>query len=192
MSKKYVTIYCGSSDHAPEAALAAAREAGRLLAQAGATLITGGGRSGLMGAAAEGALAAGGEVTGIIPGFMVERGWHNTALTRLLTVDGMHQRKALMASMSHGVIALPGGIGTFDELTEIITWRQLGLYSGNIVIGNINGYFRPYLTLLDHAVAEGFMHPAHLELFTVCNTAAEAVAAALAPASKVDLQPKFR
>ncbi len=192
MNKKAVTIYCGSSSAAPQKFLDAAYQAGALLARQETTLITGGGRTGLMGAAATGALEAGGEVMGIIPEFMVELRWHHSGLSELRTVQSMHQRKALMAELSHGVMALPGGIGTFDELTEIITWRQLGLYGGNVVICNIDDYFRPYLDLLQHALKAGFMRPEHLQIFSVADTAEEAVKAALAPLHPVKFTPKFR
>lgn len=192
MNKKAVTIYCGSSSAAPQKFLDAASAAGAELARNNALLITGGGRTGLMGAAASGALGAGGEVMGIIPGFMVEYGWHHPGLTELRTVETMHLRKAMMAELSHGVIALPGGIGTFDELTEIITWRQLGLFKGNVVICNVDDYFRPYLDLLDHACKAGFMRKEHLELFSVTDTAEEAVKTALQPLKPVSFTPKFR
>lgn len=189
--KTYVTIYCGSSSTSPEKYLAAAAAVGRELAGRGATLVTGAGRTGLMGAAADAALAAGGSVTGIIPRFMVERGWNHAGLSELRVVEGMHERKALMAEISHGVIALPGGIGTFDELTEIITWRQLGLFGGNVVIYNVDGYYDPYISLLRHACREHFMREEHLSLFTVAESAATAVDAALAPCSPAVFTPKF-
>lgn len=189
--KQYVTIYCGSSSTAAETYLAAAAATGRELARRGATLITGAGRTGLMGAAADAALAAGGEVMGIIPRFMVERGWNHKSLSELRVVQDMHERKAMMARMSHGVIALPGGIGTFDELTEIITWRQLGLYDGNVVIYNVDGYYDPYLSLLRHALREHFLKEEHMQLFTVAESAATAVDAALAPCQPAVFTPKF-
>ncbi len=189
--KKYVTIYCGSSSTAPEIFLAAAAATGRELARRGATMITGAGRTGLMGAAADAAIAAGGDVTGIIPRFMVERGWNHKNLSELKVVEDMHERKALMARLSHGVIALPGGIGTFDELTEIITWRQLGLFGGNVVIYNVGGYYDPYLSLLRHACREHFLKEEHLSLFTVAESASTAVEAALASCSPAVFTPKF-
>ena len=192
MMKKAVTIYCGSSSAAPQKYLDAAYEAGATLAREEAVLITGGGRTGLMGASASGALAHGGRVMGIIPDFMVELGWHHPGLSELRKGQSMHQRKALMAELSHGVIAMPGGIGTFDELTEIITWRQLGLFGGNVVICNIDNYFQPYLELLQHACNEGFMRPEHLDLFRVASSPQEAVQMALAPLEPVKFTPKFR
>ena len=116
-----ITIYCGSSANLAPEFIEAASALGRRIAAAGATLVYGAGRTGLMGAAADAALAAGGKVTGIIPGFMVERGWHHKGLTDLVVTDTMHTRKEKMAATATGIIALPGGIGTFEELTEAIT-----------------------------------------------------------------------
>ena len=187
----YITVYCGSSATSPDKYLAAAAATGCELARRGATPVTGAGRTGLMGAAADAALAAGGAVTGIIPEFMVRRGWNHAGLTELRVVESMHERKAMMAGISHGVIALPGGIGTFDELTEIITWRQLGLFAGNVVIYNVDGYYDPYISLLRHACREHFLKDEHLALFTVAESAADAVEAALAPCSPAVFTPKF-
>lgn len=106
-------------------------------------------------------LAAGGTVTGIIPHFMVEQGWHHKGLTRLIETKDMHERKQLMADMSDGVIALPGGCGTLEELLEIITWKQLGLYLKPIVILNINHFYDPLLEMLQQAIDQHFMRQEH-------------------------------
>lgn len=189
--KKAITVYCASSPAIDEEYFEAARELGRRIALSGACLVTGAGNMGLMGAVNDAAIAAGGETVGVIPEFMVSRGWHHDGLSRLIVTKDMHERKSLMASLAHGVIALPGGIGTFEELCEIITWRQLGLYSGNIVIYNVRGYYDPLLNMLDHAISEGFMRPDHNSIYQVVNNAEEAVAAALAPVGHREFSAKF-
>lgn len=177
--KKTVTIYGASSADIDPRYCDAGRETGRLLAGAGQTLICGGGRYGLMGAAIEGAAAEGGEIIGVLPRFMDERGWDNPALTRKVVTDGMHSRKEWMLTNSDAVIATPGGVGTFDELIEAITWRKLNLWQGNIVILNTLGYFDPLIEMLERSVEQRFMNPDHRQLWTVADTPAQAVAAAL-------------
>ena len=129
-----VCVYCASSTKIDSVYFDAARELGALLGQRQIRLINGAGNMGLMSAVSDAALRAGGEVTGVIPHFMVEQGWHHTGLTQLVEVESMHQRKKTMADLSDAVIALPGGCGTLEELLEIITWKQLGLYLNPIVI----------------------------------------------------------
>ena len=189
MSKE-ITVYCGSSSTLAPVFTRAAQALGQEIARSGAKLVTGAGRTGLMGAAADAALAAGGSVKGIIPQFMVDRDWHHKDLSELIVTPDMHVRKQLMAQ-SHACIALPGGIGTFEELCEIITWRQLGLFKGNIVIFNADDYYSPLLEMFGKAVATGFMRPDHLKLFAVASTAAEAVELALAPHSSTSFSAKF-
>lgn len=188
--KPAIAVYCSSSSRLSEIYLEAARKTGSLLAQAGADIVTGGGNMGLMKAVADGALAKGGTVRGIIPGFMIERGWHDDRI-ELVEVAGMHERKAMMADAAWGAIALPGGIGTFDELCEIMTWRQLGLYKGNVVIANINNYYAPFLSMLENALQQKFMNPEHVDIFKIASTPAEAVENALAPHSGIEFKPKF-
>ena len=130
---------------------------------------------GLMAACADAALEAGGEVTGVIPRFMVEQGWCHKGLTELIETADMHERKEVMARLSDGTVALPGGVGTLEELLEIITWKQLGLYDKPVVILNTHGYFDPLLAMLRRAVDERFMRPQHAGLWTVASTPAEAV-----------------
>lgn len=115
------------------------------------------------------------EVTGVIPRFMVEQGWHHTGLTRLVEVESMHERKKMMADLSDAVIALPGGCGTLEELLEIITWKQLGLYLNPVVILNVKGYFDPLLAMLQRAVEENFMRTQHGSIWHVAKTVREAV-----------------
>jgi uncharacterized protein (TIGR00730 family) len=128
-----------------------------------------------MAAVADATLAAGGEVTGVIPRFMIEQGWHHTGLTKLVEVENMHERKQLMADLSDAVIALPGGCGTLEELLEVITWKQLGLYLNPIVILNINGFFDPLLEMLEKAIDENFMRRQHGDIWKVAQTPEEAV-----------------
>lgn len=170
-----VCVYCASSTQIDPAYAEAARQLGTLLGRQHICLINGAGNMGLMAATADAALAAGGEAIGVIPRFMVEQGWHHTGLTRLIEVDSMHERKQLMASLSDAVIALPGGCGTLEELLEIITWKQLGLYLNPIVVLNIKGYFDPQLAMLAKAVDEHFMRPQHGAIWHVARTPEEAV-----------------
>lgn len=170
-----VCVYSASSTKIAPIYFHAAQELGRLLAQHHIRLINGAGGIGLMGAIADAVLAEGGKVTGIIPHFMVEQGWEHKGLTDLIEVDNMHERKQMMADMSNAIIALPGGCGTLEELLEIITWKQLGIYLNPIVILNTNGYFNPLLTMLQHAMEENFMRPQHGSIWSIANTPQEAI-----------------
>ena len=170
-----VCVYCASSTQIDDKYFRAAEELGTLIAQKGLRLITGAGRMGLMNTVEEAALAAGGKVTGIIPTFMVKEGWHHTGLTELIETASMHERKQMMADLSNGVIALPGGCGTFEELLEIITWKQLGLYLNPIIILNIDGYYDHLLAQLARAVEDNFMRSVHADIWQVATTPQEAV-----------------
>lgn len=170
-----VCVYSASSTQIATEYVETARELGCLLAGQGINIINGAGCIGLMAAVSDAALAAGGTVTGVIPRFMVEEGWHHTGLTRLVETDTMHERKRTMADLSDGVIALPGGCGTLEELLEIITWKQLGLYLNPIVILNVNGFYDPLLAMLQKAVDEHFMRPEHAAIWGVASTPAEAL-----------------
>lgn len=170
-----VCVYSASSTKIDSVYFDAARELGTLLGQRHIRLVNGAGNMGLMSAVTDAALAAGGEVTGVIPRFMVEQGWHHTGLTELVEVESMHERKKLMADLSDAVIALPGGCGTLEELLEIITWKQLGLYLNPIVILNVKGYFDPLLDMLRRAVDENFMRVQHGAIWQVAETVSEAV-----------------
>ena len=172
---KNVCVYSASSTKIASAYFEAATQLGRLLAVKGINLINGAGSIGLMAAASDAALAAGGTVTGVIPRFMVEQGWHHTGLTRLIETETMHERKQLMAQMADAVIALPGGCGTMEELLEIITWKQLGLYLNPIIILNVDGFYNPLLTMLHQAVEQQFMRPEHASIWRVASTPEEAV-----------------
>ena len=172
---KSVCVYCASSTKIDEAYFKAAEQLGKLLAEKNICVINGAGCQGLMAAVSNSALEAGGKVTGVIPRFMVEQGWNHTGLTQTIETDTMHERKSLMAEMSDAVITLPGGCGTLEELMEIITWKQLGLYLKPIVVLNVNGYFTPLLNMLEKAIEENFMRPEHQKLWEVANTPEEAV-----------------
>ena len=172
---KNVCVYSASSTKIAPVYFAVAEELGRLLASRGINLINGAGSIGLMGATSNAALAAGGSVTGVIPRFMVEQNWHHNGLTQLVETETMHERKQLMAELSDGVIALPGGCGTMEELLEIITWKQLGLYLKPIIILNIEGFYNPLLEMLQHAIDERFMRPEHGNIWQVAISAQEAI-----------------
>src|SRR5438270_8789534 len=161
---KRLCVFCGSSSGRPSLYGEAARELGRALAARGLGLVYGAGHVGLMGVIADAALAAGAPVIGVIPRAMVEKELAHAGLTGLHIVDTMHQRKALMAELSDAFAALPGVLGTADELFEILTWAQLGLHSKPIGILNVGGYFDPLLMWLDRAVKEGFLKATHRRL----------------------------
>lgn len=170
-----VCVYCASSTQIDDKYFQTAEQLGALIAQNGLRLITGAGNLGLMNTIEEAALAAGGKVTGVIPTFMVREGWHHTGLTELIETPSMHERKQTMANLSDGVIALPGGCGTMEELLEIITWKQLGLYLNPIVVLNVDGYYNSLLAQLSKAVEENFMRDIHADIWTVATTPEEAI-----------------
>ena len=170
-----VCTYCASSTKIAPCYFQAAEELGRLLAQEKIQIINGAGNIGLMAAISDAALQAGGKVTGVIPHFMIEQGWNHTGLTQTIAVENMHERKQTMADLSDAVIALPGGCGTLEELLEIITWKQLGLYLNPIVILNTNHFFDPLLNMLHKAIAENFMRNQHGKIWLVADEPAEAI-----------------
>lgn len=173
--KGSVCVFCASSANIDQRYLADARELGGLLAQGGWRCVNGGGAVGLMGAVTDGTLNAGGEVMGVIPKFMVDNGWCYDRLQDVVVTADMHQRKQMMSDMADAVIALPGGVGTLEELLETLTWRQLGLVQVPVIILNTLGYYDPLLAMLRHAIDEGFMKPSHGQLWRVAATPAEAV-----------------
>ena len=172
---KSICIYCASSTRISPIYFEVAEKLGRLLALNQINLVNGAGSVGLMAEVSNAALKAGGTVTGIIPRFMVENGWHHQELTHLVVTESMHERKQLMADMSDGVIALPRGCGTMEELLEIITWKQLGLYLKPIVILNVDGYYNLLLEMLKNAVDQNFMRQEHQNIWQVAETAEEAI-----------------
>ena len=185
-----VCVFCASSANIDVRYLEAARELGTLLAQGGWRCVNGGGAVGLMGAITDGALDAGGEVTGVIPKFMVDKGWCYDRLEDVIVTADMHQRKQMMSDMADAVIALPGGVGTLEELLETLTWRQLGLVKKPVIILNTLGYYDPLLSMLQYAIDEGFMKPSHNQLWTVAATPQEAIDR-LADDSTVELESKY-
>jgi len=159
-----ICVFCGSSPGADPRFLEAAREMGRTLAGRGLGLVYGGGSVGLMGAVADAALAAGAEVVGVIPQVLQIRELAHTRLTRLHVVGSMHERKALMAELSDGFVALPGGMGTLEELSEVLTWAQLGLHARPCGLLDVAGYYAPLIAFFDRAVEAGFLRREHRRL----------------------------
>ena len=156
-----VCVFCGSSPGATPVFAAQARRLGAAVAAQGLGLVYGGASVGLMGELADAALAAGAEVTGVIPQALVDMEVAHRGLTDLRIVASMHERKAVMADLADAFIALPGGLGTLDELAEILTWAQLGLHAKPIGLLDVDGYFAPLLEFLDAAVRARFLQPAH-------------------------------
>jgi len=161
---KAVTVFCGSSPGARTAYADAAAALGRELAARGVRLVYGGAAVGLMGVLADAALEAGGEVVGVIPQHLVDHEVAHPGLTELHVTASMHERKAMMADLADGFLALPGGLGTLEELAEILTWSQLGLQSKPFGLLDVAGFFDPLLDFLDHTVTEGFVSAAHRSL----------------------------
>ena len=160
-----ICVYCGSSPGRDEAYLEAGRLLGRSIAESGLRLVYGGGTRGIMGAVSDGALKAGGNVTGIIPHFLLDKEATQAALGRLdelIVTQDMHERKHTMFEKSDAFVALPGGIGTLEEIVEIMTWAQLGHHRKPILFANVQRFWDPMLALLDHMRGEGFVHTAQL------------------------------
>lgn len=174
---KNLAVYAASSNQVNSDCFSAARRLGEILAENDVRLIYGAGKVGLMGAIADGVLAAGGKVTGVIPQFMVDAGWCHTGLKDLIITESMHERKATICDMADAMIALPGGIGTFEELLECLTWKQLGLHTKPIVILNIGGYYGNLLRCLDQMVDEHFMRELHKDMYMVVDSPEEVLSA---------------
>lgn len=170
-----ICVYSASSGQVDSSYVEAAGELGRLMAMRGHELINGAGRTGLMGAVTDSMMACGGHTIGVIPQFMVDRGWQHTGMSELVVTADMHSRKETMARLSDACIALPGGVGTLEELLEIITWKQLGLYVRPIVVLNLEHYFDPLLQMLRQAVDQRFMRAEHTRLWCVATTPVEAL-----------------
>jgi uncharacterized protein (TIGR00730 family) len=165
--KKRVCVFCGSNPGARRSYAAATADLASRLVAHGIGIVYGGGNVGLMGILADAALAAGGDVIGVIPGALVAKEVAHRHLSELRVVGSMHERKALMAELSDAFIALPGGFGTLDEFCEILTWTQLGIVRLPCGILNVDGYYDHLLALFDHAVDEGFLKPLHRQLLIV-------------------------
>jgi uncharacterized protein (TIGR00730 family) len=167
---KRVCIFCGSADGARPIYTEAAAALGRGIAEREWTLVFGGSRMGLMGAVANAALEAGGQVIGVIPQSLVDREIAHTGLTKLHVVKTMHERKAMMADLSDAIVALPGGFGTLDEFAEIVTWAQLGYHRKAVCLLNIDGYYEPFMAFVNHMAREGFIRPHHTSIIVIENT----------------------
>lgn len=168
-----VCVYCASSEQVPREYLDAAFRLGQILSEARVTIVYGGGRLGLMGHLAEGALARGGHIIGVIPRFMQELEWGHTGVTELHTVEDMRERKHRMLLGSDAVIALPGGCGTLEELMEAITLKRLGLYFNPIVLVNVSGFFDSLLAQFERCIEERFMDARHGEIWQVVQSPGE-------------------
>ena len=158
---KRVCVFCGSSVGVKSVYAEAAREMGRLIASKGIGLVYGGGNIGLMGVIADAVVEAGGEVIGVIPRALADREIAHTGLTKLHIVDSMHTRKAMMAELADAFIAMPGGVGTFEEFFEAVTWTQLGLHRKPCGLLNVDGFYTPLVQFINQAVAEGFIRAVH-------------------------------
>jgi uncharacterized protein (TIGR00730 family) len=166
-------VFCGSSAGTNPVYRAAATELGTALAAANIELVYGGGHVGLMGAVADAVLAAGGTVIGVIPRALAEREVAHSGLTQLHVVESMHERKALMADLSDGFVALPGGFGTFEEFCEAVTWVQLGIQAKPCVLLDVNGYYEPLIAMFDRAVEDGFVNMRNRLIIQVTRTISE-------------------
>jgi hypothetical protein len=186
-----ICVYCGSSPGKDDIYVKAGHVLGRAIAHAGLELIYGGGGKGIMGAVADGAMRAGGRVTGIIPRFLMNKEATQAALQRLddlIVTDNMHQRKHAMFEKSDAFVAMPGGIGTVEEIIEIMTWAQLGHHRKPVVFGNVAGFWDPMVALLEHMRGEGFIHTGHLVTPLVIDSA-EAIVPAIMVAAAGDGAP---
>lgn len=170
-----VVVFCGSSSGRRAAYREAAEAVGREIASRGLRLVYGGGRVGLMGTVADAALAAGGEVLGVIPEHLEDAEVSHAGLTSLEVVPTMHIRKARMAELADGFLALPGGFGTLEEFCEVLTWTQLGLQAKPCALLDVDGFYHPLIELFDRATAEGFIRPEHRAIVLVAGTPSEAL-----------------
>ncbi len=174
-----VAVYCASSNKIRPSYVEAAERLGAEFAKHGLRLIYGDGGIGLMAAAARGALSEGGEVIGVIPQFMVDQGWNNPNSTQTIITQTMHERKATICDMADAMVALPGGIGTFEELLECLTWKQLGLHNCPVVILNTDGYYDRLLSCIEYMIEEQMMRPIHRDMFTVVSQPEDVIQAIL-------------
>lgn len=170
-----VVVYCASSKQLRPVFTQAATRLGELLAQNGITCVNGAGKEGLMGALNDAVLQHGGRVKGIIPRFMSDAGWGHDELTELVVTETIHERKALMADTADAVVALPGGMGTLEELAEILTWKQLGLSHHPIILLNVDHYYDPLLAFFDKMISERFMSDDFRRMWLVADTPEEVI-----------------
>lgn len=186
MTIRSVCVYCGSSSGNGNRYMDAGLELGRAIGASGMRLVYGGGTKGIMGAVARGAQEAGGKITGVIPRFLMDKEAEGKApggLDELIVTDNMHQRKHIMFEKSDAFLALPGGIGTAEEIVEMMTWAQLGHHRKPMAFCNIDGFWNPMISLLDHMRAEGFIHTAHRVQPIVADSISEAMDAILRTSS---------
>lgn len=184
-------VYCGSRPGADPAFADTARAVGRWIGEHGGQLVYGGGRNGLMGIVADATMAAGGQAVGIIPKALVEREWAHHGCTELHVVDNMHERKRLMADKADAFLALPGGIGTFEEFFEVWAWRQLGYHDKPVGLLNVAGYYDGLMAFMRTGVEQQFMSGAQMDLIRVDSNSAKLLpelvqAAGLSPAARLD------
>jgi uncharacterized protein (TIGR00730 family) len=174
---KAVCVFCGSNYGVVPEYEAGARAFGRLLAETGRTLVYGGGKVGLMGAVADAALEAGGKVIGVIPTFLKDKELAHPGLTELVVVGSMHERKAKMEQLSDAFACLPGGLGTYEEMFEVLSWAQLGMHEKPVGVLNTSDFYQPLLTMLDSTAAAGFMHEKNRSVLVAGDDAAALLAA---------------
>jgi len=177
MDVEKICVYCGSSTQVNPDYFDTAHRLGKIFAENNIETIYGGGSSGLMGTLADSVLASGGKITGIIPQFMCEENWQHNEVNNLIVTETMHERKEKMAFMADAAVALPGGCGTMEELLEVITWKQLGIFNKPIIIVNTNNYFDPLITMLEKAVNENFMRDIHKDIWIVAQNATDVLPA---------------
>ncbi|GAB5099553.1 TIGR00730 family Rossman fold protein [Caballeronia sp. LP006] len=172
---KAVCVYCGSASGARPVYAEAAKAFGRALVEADLSLVYGGGRVGLMGLIADEVLAAGGRAIGVIPELLLAKEVGHTDLTELIVVPDMHERKKRMADLADAFVAMPGGVGTFEEFFEVFTWAQLGYHQKPVGLLDVNGYYDPLMAMLRHTVDEGFMREQYLELIQIAREPGEMI-----------------
>lgn len=183
-------VYCGSSTGADPRFVEAARDVGRFLAASGTTLVYGGGNIGLMGALADAALEGGGDVIGVIPRALKDKEVAHLGLTDLQVVESMHERKARMAELAEGFVALPGGLGTLEELFEVWTWGQLGLHPKSFGLLNVGGFFDPLIEFLDSLVHQQFVRAGHRDMLVVSDGIRDLLAK-MEQQQRPDVRPKW-
>jgi uncharacterized protein (TIGR00730 family) len=191
-----ICVYCGSSTGADPAFAAAAEQMGRIFAENGVGLVYGGGAFGLMGTLAKAVMQGGGHVTGVIPSFLERREHALDSVQELHVVEDMHERKRLMFEKADAFVALPGGIGTLEELVEQLTWIQLGRHSKPVAIADIGGFWRPLLSLIDHMREQAFLRPPWETSYLVVDKVEDVLprlqaAVARKPAPRRELRPEF-
>jgi uncharacterized protein (TIGR00730 family) len=173
MQVKTVCVYCASSTQIKPEYFETTDRLGKIFTNASISVVYGGGSNGLMGKLADSMLESNGKIIGIIPQFMCDENWHHKELSELIVVETMHERKEIMAKMADAVVALPGGCGTLEELLEVITWKQLGIFTKPIVILNLGGYYDALIDMLHRAIDEKFMRNIHKNMWEVVSTPEE-------------------